>query len=377
MNQTATARRKRRDLRYATLNQLHKNLKQNAMNTKSSTLLLFLVAALLASTARAGTVNISLVPVGDPGNVADPLTGYGSVSYTYSMGEFDVTIGQYCQFLNAVAATDTYGLYNPGMAPGQVFRTLGIAQSGSSGNYSYSVAGSYGQAANCPIFDINWGDAARFVNWLANGEPTGSEGTATTEAGPYTLDGATGTAALMAVTRNPGSHWVLPTVDEWYKSAYYSGGGINSSYWTYATQSNATPSNALSAMGTNNANFVVADNGPPNYGFTDYLNGLTPVGAFAASPSAYGTFDQNGDVYQWNETAFFGNSRGCRGGAYGDGAGGMMSTTNEGSPPANTSSEFGFRVAYVPEPASVWMLLAGVTMVLLKRQLFLNQGKKG
>ena len=28
------------------------------------------------------------------------------------MGEYDVTVGQYCQFLNAVAATDTYGLYN-------------------------------------------------------------------------------------------------------------------------------------------------------------------------------------------------------------------------------------------------------------------------
>ena len=247
------------------------------MNTKSSTLLLFLVAALLASTARAGTVNISMVPVGDPGNVADPLTGYGSVSYTYSMGEFDVTIGQYCQFLNAVAATDTYGLYNPGMAPGQVFRTLGIAQSGSSGDYSYSVAGSYGQAANCPIFDITWGDSARFVNWLANGEPTGSEGTATTEAGTYTLDGATGTAALMAVTRNPSSTWVLPNVNEWYKSAYYSGGWTNSTYWIYPTQSNAIPSNVLSATGTNNANFVTEDNGPPNYGFTDHVNGLTPV----------------------------------------------------------------------------------------------------
>jgi hypothetical protein len=48
------------------------------MNTKSFTLLLFLVAALIASPARAGTININiaLVPVGDPGNVADPLTGY-------------------------------------------------------------------------------------------------------------------------------------------------------------------------------------------------------------------------------------------------------------------------------------------------------------
>ena len=40
-------------------------------------------------------MNIALVPVGNPGNVADPLTGYGAVSYSYSIGEYDVTMGQY------------------------------------------------------------------------------------------------------------------------------------------------------------------------------------------------------------------------------------------------------------------------------------------
>ena len=74
----------------------------------------------------------------------------------------------------------------------------------------------------------------------------------------------------MAVSRSTTSTWVLPTVNEWYKAAYYSGGGTNSAYWTYATQSNTTPSNLLSATGTNNANFLIADNQPPNYGFTDY-----------------------------------------------------------------------------------------------------------
>ena len=43
-------------------------------------------------------------------------TGYGAVGYVYQMGKYDVTVGQYCQFLNAVAATDTYGLYNSYMA---------------------------------------------------------------------------------------------------------------------------------------------------------------------------------------------------------------------------------------------------------------------
>ena len=85
------------------------------------------------------------------------------------------------------------------------FATLGIVQQSSSGKFAYSVAGSYSQAANCPIFDVTWGDAARFVNWLANGQPTGPEGPGTTETGTYTINGGTSNMALMAVTRNPGS----------------------------------------------------------------------------------------------------------------------------------------------------------------------------
>ena len=141
------------------------------MNTKSSTLLLFLVAALLASTARAGTVNISLVPIGDPGNVADPLTGYGNVPYTYYMGEYDVTMGQYAAFLTAVASTgDPYGLYNTSMATATP--TYGITRTSTSAGYRRTGGK---QAVNVPVTYVSWGSAARFVNWLQNGEPSGTE----------------------------------------------------------------------------------------------------------------------------------------------------------------------------------------------------------
>ena len=100
------------------------------MNTKSRWIFSVILVASLAALASAGTISIPLVTVGDPGNVADPATGYGSVPYTYSIGEYDVTIGDYTAFLNAVAQTDTYGLYNTGMAlrPVGSFYTLGIGE---------------------------------------------------------------------------------------------------------------------------------------------------------------------------------------------------------------------------------------------------------
>jgi hypothetical protein len=140
-----------------------------------------------------GQASLEFVPVGNPGNAWDTAPGYasygyGSVANSYQMGKYDVTVGQYVQFLNAVAATDTYGLYNSNMATS--FSTIGITQSGSSGSYRYSVTGGYSQAANCPVFDVTWGDAARFCNWLQNGQLTsGVENGSTTENGAYTLIG--------------------------------------------------------------------------------------------------------------------------------------------------------------------------------------------
>ena len=157
-----------------------------------------------------------------------------------------------------MATTDTYGLYSSGMAVvGGGWHGCGIIQSGSSGSYSYSVTGSYSQPT-CPVYDVSWGDAARFCNWLQNGQPTGAEGAGTTETGAYTLNGATTNAALMAVTRNAGATYFIPSENEWYKAAYYDPnkpGGAG--YWTYPTQSNTAPSNMLSSTGTNNANFTI------------------------------------------------------------------------------------------------------------------------
>ena len=137
--------------------------------------------------------------------------------------------------------------------------TIGITQSGSSGSYSYSVTGSYSQAANCPIFDVSWGDAARFCNWLQNGQPTsGVENASTTENGAYTLNGAITNAALDGDNPQRRGH-LLHSVGK----RMVQGGVLRperkpggAGYWTYPTKSNTAPSNILSATGTNNANLL-------------------------------------------------------------------------------------------------------------------------
>ncbi len=308
-----------------------------------------------------GMASVEFVPVGDAGNAADPATGglYGSVGYNYQMGKYDVTVGQYCQFLNAVAQTDTYGLYNSCMAVGGYngLPTIGITRSGGSGSYSYLVSGSYSQAANCPIFDVTWGDAARFSNWLQNGQPTGAEGNGTTETGSYTLNGATTYTALMAVTRNAGAKYVLPTENEWYKAAYYKGGGTNAGYWTYPTKSNAAPANSLAWAATefNDANYYDGSS------YTDPANYLTPVGTFCASPGPYGTYDMGGDVWQWNETAIDSSLRGVRGGDWYSSAITpplylLASSDRNCCYPTEVDFSCGFRVAIVPEPGSIALL---------------------
>ena len=177
-------------------------------------------------------MQISLVTVGDPGNLPDPATAYGAVPYVYQIGEYDVTVAQYTQFLNSVATSgNPYGLYNASM--GTAVHTSGIIQTSTSAGYSYSVKDNNG---SMPVFDVSWGDAARFVNWLQNGEQIGPEGPGTTETGTYLMSGATSNAQLMAVpARSSTATWVLPTVNEYYKAAYYSGGGTASSYWVYST----------------------------------------------------------------------------------------------------------------------------------------------
>lgn len=309
---------------------------------------------LAASGDHDSRIGYRLTRIGNPGNKPD-RTGFGAVREVYWIGTYEVTIGQYCDFLNAVAATDRYGLYDGAMAA--VMNSAGIARSGASGSYRYAPIDNAGDSSNRPITYVNWFDAARFANWMANGQPTGPQGPATTEDGAYRLNGATSGNAVARNPFNPNGggrpSFFLPSEDQWYKAAYY-GPRLNfgsGGYYRYATASNTAPGN-IAGGAANMANYIDDYNGTYFYSVPQerYIdlgqNYLFDVGAYSGSPSHYGTFDQAGAVYNWNDLdGRAGPARGLRGGFFFAGAASIQSVTFAQVSPLREGGDAGFRLA--------------------------------
>ena len=94
----------------------------------------------------------------------------------------------------------------------------------------------------------------------------------------------------------------LTSEDEWYKAAYYD--ALSASYFDFPAGSDTQTTCALLGATPNTANcdYVVGD-------FTD-------GGSYSGSASPYGTFDQGGNILEWNET-INGLERGGRAGYFG------------------------------------------------------------
>ncbi len=326
---------------------------------------LALVAGLAPGRSGAA-VSIDFVTVGNPGNAGDSrvmegdgTSGYGAVSHTFQMARSETTVAQYAAFLNAVAATDAYGLYSPDMALSVVG---GLERHGVSGGYTYSVTPG---SADKPITFVSWFDAARFCNWLHNGCPVGESSAGSTEDGAYTLNGAT---SGTGISRNVNATVWIPSEDEWYKAAYHdpamnAGAG---GYWLYPTRSDSPGGNTVGAPGA--MNFLDDD-------FVGYPGtALTDGGAYGVeSRSAYGTNDQGGNVFEWND-AVIGSSRGLRGGAWDHPEDYLGADSRLDFDPTGQSHNVGFRIASisnfapVPEPGVAAQLAGLAGMILLLRR---------
>lgn len=306
-----------------------------------------------------GLTSLKMVTVGNPGNAGESsgssTRGYGpdvicgAVNRAYQIGKYEVTAAQYTEFLNAVAKTDPYYLYDGRMAYTTAdYKGCHIQRTGSDGSYRYSVASDW---ANRPVNGVTFWNAARFVNWLNNGQGDGN-----TETGAYTLNGYNANDGR-TIVRNSGAKWFLPSEDEWYKAAYHKNDGVTGNYWKYPTCTDTDPGNTgMTLSGTIDSPYYRSE-----------------VGFHANSASAYGTFDQGGNVCEWNETIvdWMGgaSARGVRGACFADPLSEHTLASNRfGISPVydrNMNIQYmGFRVASVPEPGSLAMLI-GVAVGLL------------
>jgi hypothetical protein len=290
---------------------------------------------------------INFVNVGNPGNPDDSgttgsyFTPYGGVAYEFRMGTYEVN-------RDAITKANAQG-------------GLGITLADMT---SYG-----GNGVNRPATGVSWNGAARFVNWLNTSTGFSAAYKFTSQPGDvgYSANAnielwTSGDAGYNAsnLYRNANAYYFLPSEDEWYKAAYYSGTG--STYFDYATGSNTVPTAVSGGTGANEAIYnQTSATGPANI---DNAGGL----------SHYGTMGQSGNVWEWNESAFDGSNssssevRAFRGGNWINPEGTLRSSHRENADPSYVNVDFGFRVASVPEPsAAMLVLMAGGTWLLWRR----------
>lgn len=313
--------------------------------------------ASLAGAALAGPlpVTIDYATVGNPGNAATSGTAgpsRGSVSYVFKIAKYETTNADYVKFLNTIDASGSnqFQTYDSLMTSNTINGGIIYTATAAAGS-KYSTRAGFDLK---PVTYVSWFSSARFANWLNNGQTSGS---AATETGAYTLNGAT---SGPIVARNAGAQVYLPNLNEFTKAAYYdptlnSGSG---GYYSYGTKSNTAPT----ASGSANAGANVANYGGAN---TPALTtGVLDGTAFPNAQSFYGLFNAYGNVVEYTDTANPGNASQVAAG----GSSWRLNTVNAASWSSQNvryvgltaADSFGFRVAAVPEPGAIILAAVGL-----------------
>jgi len=279
---------------------------------------------------------ISFVQISQTNNAKDPASGniYGAVPYEYRASIYEIT----------------EGMITKATASGLVGVTAGAWTN-----------------QNQPAGNLNWFEAAAFVNFLNtnSGKTAAYNLSWSGTAWSMTLQNPTNAWTLGGTNlyRNKDAYYFLPSENEWYKAAYYNPAGSN--YFLYPTASSTVPTAVTNGTATNTAVFAGNTVSPTQ----------PAVVTLAGALSAYGTMGQGGNLREWTESAANGlyndpNAiRAMRGGYYPSLAGTLASTNRDTFDPFLISTSVGFHVASIPEPSTYALLLLGAgAMYLWKRR---------
>ena len=297
----------------------------------------------------ANQFTIDFVTVGDPGNPNDSGT---------TGGHFSPHGGVATEF-----RISTYAVSRDMLPKANAAGGLGITLADMT---SYG-----GNGANLPATGVSWNEAARFVNWLNTSSGYSPAYKFILQPGDVGYNANANIELWQEedagydannLYRNANAYYFLPSEHEWYKAAYY--GGSGSTYYDYATQQDAPsmPTAVSEGTGAHEAIYYQAlSTGPADI-------------HHAGGASHYGTIGQNGNAWEWHESAFDGTNnvssedRGIRGGYWNSTESNLRSSNrHSGVTPTYDNFNVGFRVASVPEPSSALLVLLGFGAWLLKR----------
>lgn len=275
----------------------------------------------------ANQFTLDFVPISGATN---PTTGYGIVNYSYRMGTCEITNDQWDKFVAS------YG------------EVTGSEYGYSEGFYSFGTG-----TTTVPTNNVSWYEAAQFVNWLNTS--TGHQaaykftGTQGSDDYPYVVWSETDDGYDASNPyRNQNAFYFLPNEDEWVKAAYWNGASLQ----TYATK----PGESLTQ----------GDGTGTGWNYYDDGFATDPIGPWtvgSGSQELNGTCDMMGNNWEWMESPWgdpafgAGSSRGLRGGVWSSYSSKLQSSYREFGHPADERSDLGFRVASVPEPGNIAMLL--------------------